>query len=107
LCFLVFALVRPRFRVHAKTDSLNSYERAKLLLSQFGDSPVDYFKINEDNFFFFSDADEAFISYRIANGYAIVLEEPVCAEEDKLPVLREFDSHCKKNGLENRILPGR
>jgi len=68
-------------------------------LTRFGDSPVDYFKINDDKLLFFSDSYEAFISYRIANGFAIVLEEPVCADEDKVPVLREFDAHCKKMGL--------
>jgi len=98
-CYLVFTLVRPRLRSHKKDASLNSYEQAKILLTRFGDSPVDYFKINDDKLLFFSDSYEAFISYRIANGFAIVLEEPVCSDEDKVPVLREFDAHCKKMGL--------
>jgi phosphatidylglycerol lysyltransferase len=28
-----------------------------------------------------------------------VLEEPVCAEENKVMILREFDTHCRKMGL--------
>jgi phosphatidylglycerol lysyltransferase len=98
-CYLVFTLVRPYLPFSKKTEALNSYERAKLLLSQFGDSPVDFFKVNSDKLLYFSDSYEAFIAYRIANGFAIVLEEPVCSDEDKVPVLREFDMHCKKMGL--------
>ena len=49
--------------------------------------------------FFFSDKHDAFVSYRIANGFAIVLEEPVCAEENKMEVLAEFYEQCKKMGL--------
>jgi phosphatidylglycerol lysyltransferase len=98
-CYLVFTLVRPYLSFSKKAQALNSYDRARLLLAQFGDSPVDFFKINSDKLFYFSDSYEAFISYRIANSFAIVLEEPVCSDEDKVPVLREFDAHCKKMGL--------
>ena len=98
-CYLLFTLVRPYLSFVKKSSPLNSYEKAKLLLAQFGDSPVDFFKINNDKLLYFSDSYEAFISYRIANSFAIVLEEPVCSDEDKVPVLREFDEHCKKMGL--------
>lgn len=98
-CYLVFTLVRPYLSFSKKTASLNSYDRARLLLSQFGNSPVDFFKVNSDKLLYFSDSYEAFIAYRIANSFAVVLEEPVCSDEDKVPVLREFDAHCKKMGL--------
>ncbi|MGC4034705.1 MAG: phosphatidylglycerol lysyltransferase domain-containing protein [Chitinophagaceae bacterium] len=98
-CYLVFTLVRPYLLHNKKTHSLNSYDRAIELLNQFGDSPVDFFKVNNDKLLYFSDSYEAFIAYRIANGFAIVLEEPVCSDEDKVAVLREFDEHCKKMGL--------
>lgn len=98
-CYLVFALIRPYLFLSKKPSPFNSYDRAKLLLSQFGDSPVDFFKINNDKLLYFSDSYEAFIAYRIAGSFAIVLEEPVCIDEDKVPVLREFDAHCKQMGL--------
>ena len=97
--YLVFALVRPRVRLYRKAAPVNSTEKAKELLELYGDSPVDFFKLNDDKLLYLSDSFEAFVAYRIANGFAIVLEEPVCAEEDKVPVLREFDAHCKKMGL--------
>ncbi|MCW3119580.1 MAG: transporter permease [Chitinophagaceae bacterium] len=97
--YLVFTLVRPYLQAGKKTSSVSTQEKARLLLNEYGSSPVDYFKTNDDKLLYFSDSYEAFIAYRIANAFAIVLEEPVCADEDKVPVLREFDEHCKKMGL--------
>jgi len=95
--FLLYTLIKPH--IWKQVSNENSKDRARFLLSQFGNSPVDYFKTYKDKLFFFSDIHEAFIAYRIANSFAIVLEEPVCAEENKIDVLREFDRHCRKMGL--------
>ncbi|MEP7230832.1 MAG: phosphatidylglycerol lysyltransferase domain-containing protein [Ginsengibacter sp.] len=95
--FLLFTLIKPFLKVEPGNES--SRERAKFLLSQYGNSSVDYFKLYRDKLFFFSDFHDAFVSYRIANGFAIVLEEPVCAEEHKMEVLAEFYKQCSKMGL--------
>jgi phosphatidylglycerol lysyltransferase len=95
--FLIFALIKPYFKVQPEAGSAR--ERASFLLTEFGKSALDYFKISKDKLLFFSDISEGFISYRIANGFAIVLEDPVCAEEDKPEILREFYKHCRKMGL--------
>jgi phosphatidylglycerol lysyltransferase len=94
---LAFVLVKPI--LNRKRFLKDPCERARALLEQYGNSPVDYFKIDSDKLLFFSDRADGFASYRISNGFAIVLEEPVCAEENKIMVLREFDSHCRKMGL--------
>jgi phosphatidylglycerol lysyltransferase len=95
--FLLFTLIKPHL---AKQTINESYkEKARFLLSQFGNSCTDYFKLYKDKLYFFSDIHEAFIAYRISRGFAIVLEEPVCAEENKIEVLKEFDRHCRKMGL--------
>ena len=95
--FLLFTLIKPFLKVESSNESAR--ERAKFLLSQYGNSSVDYFKIYRDKLFFFSDIHDAFVSYRIANGFAIVLEEPVCAEDNKMEVLEEFYKQCNKMGL--------
>ncbi|ANE49198.1 phosphatidylglycerol lysyltransferase domain-containing protein [Flavisolibacter tropicus] len=74
-------------------------QKATFLLNQFGHSPIDYFKLYKDKLYFFSDLHDAFLAYRIARGFAIVLEEPVCSDENKVDVLHEFDLHCRKMGL--------
>lgn len=70
-----------------------------MLLARHGNSSIDYFKIAADKLFFFSTLHDAFVSYRIANGFAIVLETPVCKEEDTMDVLAEFYKHCSHIGL--------
>jgi phosphatidylglycerol lysyltransferase len=95
--FLVFTMVKPYF--HSKSRVPTSVEKAHELVERFGDSPVDHFKTYRDKLFYFSDKFEAFIAYRIANGFAIVLEEPVCAEDFKIPALQEFEKHCHKMSL--------
>jgi phosphatidylglycerol lysyltransferase len=100
-CSLLFVMVRPYLHLPKKNTELSSVEKAKYLLEQFGKSPVDHFKVDSDKLFFFSDQYNGFLAYRIANGFAVALEEPVCANEDKVLVLREFDQHCKKMGLKS------
>lgn len=95
--FLLFTLIKPH--VKSVSDNENYRERARFLLNQFGSSATDYFKLYKDKLYFFSDLHEAFIAYRISGGFAIVLEEPVCAGENKTEVLEEFDRHCRKMGL--------
>ncbi|TMI71195.1 MAG: lysylphosphatidylglycerol synthetase family protein [Bacteroidetes bacterium] len=95
--FLVFTLLKPYF--HRKPSATSSIEKAHELVERFGNSPVDHFKTYRDKLFYFSDKFEAFVAYRIANGFAIVLEEPVCEDDAKIAVLQEFDRHCHKMGL--------
>jgi phosphatidylglycerol lysyltransferase len=95
--FLLFTVIKPFLSVEQPSES--SRGEAKFLLNQFGNSAVDYFKIAPDKLLFFSKLHDAFVSYKIANGFAIVLEEPVCAEENKEEVIAEFYQLCKKMGL--------
>ena len=95
--FLFFSLIAPRFKRHTINESAK--EKARFLLEEFGNSAVDYFKVYKDKLIFLSAIHDAFIAYRIAGGFAIVLEEPVCEEEFKIAVLQEFDKHCRQMGL--------
>ena len=97
-CFLLYTLIRPAL-TRRQAGSASYQEKARLLLSRFGDSTTDYFKLHKDKLYYFSDRHEAFVAYRIARSFAIVLEEPVCAEENKAAVLAEFDRYCRRAGL--------
>ncbi len=96
--FFFYTFIRPYIN-HADSNKDTNLEEAEALLTQYGSSSVDYYKLYDDKLIFISDEYEGFISYRIANGFAVVLEEPVCAEDDKVNVLQEFDKQCKKMGL--------
>jgi phosphatidylglycerol lysyltransferase len=94
--FLFYTIIRPYFNIQQSNTAL---ERARFYLSQYGDSSMDYFKVGEDKLLYVSETCEGFIAYRVANGFAVVLEEPVCGETDKLALLQEFEIQCKKMGL--------
>lgn len=95
--FFIFMLIRPN--LGKQKMEKNYKERAAFLLSEFGNSAVDYFKLYKDKLYFFSEMHDAFVAYRISGGFAIVLEEPVCAAENKVEVIKEFDMQCRKMGL--------
>ena len=94
--FLFYTIIRPYLHIQQSNTAL---EKARFYLSQYGDSAMDYFKVGEDKLLYVSDVHQGFIAYRVANGFAIVLEEPVCSEEDKLSLLQEFEMQCRKMGL--------
>ncbi|HEX5024544.1 MAG TPA: phosphatidylglycerol lysyltransferase domain-containing protein, partial [Agriterribacter sp.] len=95
--FLLFTLIRPRR--HTQLNAENARTKATFLISQFGNSAADYFKQYKDKHYFFSAIHEAFIAYRVSRGFAIALEGPVCAEENKIEVLKEFDLYCRNLGI--------
>lgn len=95
---LIFSLFNVR-QLTKSDDRSGDFQDAQNLMETYGTSALDFFKIAKDKQFYFSDEVEGFISYRIANHFAIVLEEPVCDEEHKEKLLEEFEDFCKKNGL--------
>jgi phosphatidylglycerol lysyltransferase len=76
-------------------------QRADNLVKLYGKSPVDYFKVAHDKFFFFSSEPAGMISYKIANSYAIVLHEPICETDDsgKRKIISSFETFCQQNSV--------
>jgi phosphatidylglycerol lysyltransferase len=95
--FLFYTIIRPYLHVGKQSNA--ALEKAHFYLSQYGSSAMDYFKVGEDKLLFVSDKYQGFIAYRVASSFAIVLEEPVCAEDAKLSLLQEFEEQCRKMGL--------
>ncbi|MGN6616402.1 MAG: phosphatidylglycerol lysyltransferase domain-containing protein [Ilyomonas sp.] len=95
--FLLYTIIRPA--INHTTNEEENIETAHYLLKQYGDSPLDYFKVSADKLLFVSEVYEGFISYRVAQGFAVVLEEPVCAEGNKIALIKEFEQMCRKEGL--------
>ena len=95
--FFIFALLIP-FKFDFENEE-NEENSAQELLNKYGNSALDFFKISKDKSLYFSENREGFVSFKIANNFAVVLEEPVCDEEDKLYILKEFEAFCKNKGL--------
>ncbi len=98
LGFLLYTFISPYF-FEAEAGNEDK-DTALRLVKQYGRSALDYFKTYSDKLLFFSETREAFIAYQTAGNYAVVLEDPVCADESKMAaVIREFDLFCSANGL--------
>ncbi|WP_394707751.1 phosphatidylglycerol lysyltransferase domain-containing protein [uncultured Flavobacterium sp.] len=97
-CFLIYTLVKPSILKNTPTDE--EKEIVTELVQKYGNSSLGYFKTYFDKLFFISKSKNAFISYRLAGNFAVVLENPVGSsdEEIKLCIL-EFDKYCYNFGL--------
>lgn len=96
---LIYSVLRPKIHSNNRDDAKARLDTANEILNEHGNSAIDYFKIAEDKQLFFSEITDAFVSYRVANDFAVVLEEPVSAAEDKIEVIAEFEQFCKAQGL--------
>lgn len=96
--FLIFALIRPyTIKKEAVEDD---FLLANGLLTQYGTSALDYFKTYDDKNIFIAKSKKSFLAYRVADSFAVVLENPVAASEDEFKqCIVEFDQYCHENGL--------
>lgn len=100
LSFAFYAVVRPY--VVKKFVTAEDIEKAKLLLQQYGKSAVDYFKVYSDKMIFIASDLNAFISYKIAGDYAVVLENPVAENSTQMKqCIARFDRFCLKSGIKS------
>ncbi len=100
LAFLFYTLVRPY--ILKNTPSKEELERPNHLLNAYGNSALDYFKTYQDKMIFEPEGLDAFISYRIAGNFAVVLENPVAGGADCMrECIRLFDRFCYENGLKS------
>ena len=96
----IFSLFNVR-KLVLEEEETGDFVKSKGLVEKHGISSMDYFKISKEKHFYFSDDVEGFVSYAVANDFAFVLEEPVCAEENRLEILSEFEDFCKINSLKS------
>ncbi len=100
LAFLFYTLIRPY--ILKNTPTKEELERPNRLIKEYGNSSLDYFKTYQDKMIFEPEGVEAFISYRIAGNFAVVLENPVaCDAECMRECIRLFDRFCYENGLKS------
>ncbi len=99
--FLLIGVVFISRKYHSCYREIKELELAKEYLDQFGTSSLDYFKISSDKDLYFSTMSPGFISYRVANNFAVVLDEPVCAIDNKEELILEFEQYCLKQGLKS------
>lgn len=72
-------------------------EQALKIISKYGKNSQDYFKTTDDKQLFFQN--EAFLAYKVSDGIAIVLGDPVAIDEsEKNECVQKFEQKCILNG---------
>lgn len=90
------ALFRPViYRLHTRPHEI---ARAKDIVGQYGRTGLDFFKTWPDKSLFFSPSGEAFLSYGVAGGCAVVLGDPVGPETEMPGLIAGFLETCRENG---------
>src|SRR6185437_2723843 len=91
IIFIAYGLMKPYFEEPYNTEE--DVKTANDIVSNYGKSPLDFFKTYPDKFFFFSDSRDAFISFKLTKHFAIVLENPVCKDEKAfIEIIKSFDN---------------
>jgi len=99
LVYFVFLMFRPLIRRPA-TTSQEEMQGAKSLVEKYGKGNLDYFKTYYDKKYWFSENEEGFVAFKTSGNYAIVLENPVCANDQALAsIFTTFETYCHQNGL--------
>lgn len=82
------------------TPTESDFADARRLVEQYGRSSLDYFKTYFDKNLFFTADRRAFLAYKIARNYAVVLEDAVAPNSMTARLAgREFNVFCRQNGL--------
>lgn len=96
--FIFFSLLKPYFS--KPFNSKEDINLAKDILNRYGRSPLDFFKTYPDKFVFLSDDRDGFISFKMTRYFAVVLENPVCRDDETLiKMVKRFDKFCNENGF--------
>lgn len=98
--FLVYTLITPYIYKNPTTNE--EKQLAEELVKKYGNSALDYFKTYFDKQLFISKSKMAFIAYKLAGNYAVVLENPVAENEEEMKnCIIEFDRFCYESGLKS------
>lgn len=98
ITFLVYTLIRPYVLSSEPTKA--ETERATMLVKQYGNSSLDFFKTYSDKFLFTPPEINAFISFKVTTTFAVALENPVAENDEEMKrCIKAFGRFCYQNGL--------
>ncbi len=94
--FAVYSIFKPL----CKLEILDSEKKfAHMAVELYGNSSLDFFKTWSDKNYFFGKNDIGFVSFKISQGIAMALGEPVVAKNNLTLIIKEFDDYCNEHGL--------
>ena len=71
--------------------------RARALIRRHGGGTLGFMGTWPDNVYWFSEDRDAVVAYRVINGVAITMSDPICPPDDAGRVIREFAAFCDAN----------
>jgi len=71
--------------------------RASGILSQYGRSALDFFKLWPDKSYYFNDEGNCFVAYRVGNNCAMTLSDPIGPDGKVEEMVRDFVAFCSAN----------
>jgi len=95
LVYVLYSLFRPVF-YRLRTLPLER-DRAAAVLEAHGRSSLDPFKLLSDKTYYFSPSNGAFLAYRMAGNFAVVLADPVGPDDEIAGIIRSFKESCEEN----------
>jgi phosphatidylglycerol lysyltransferase len=99
---LILSTLILAFKPHRYRHQIKEYdiEKGKELVKLYGKSSLDYFKTYFDKALYFGKNGKSFVSFKIENDFAVVLEAPVCENINDIPsLIAEFDEYAASQGL--------
>lgn len=72
-------------------------ERLRTLLRRHGGGTLGFMTTWPGNTPWFSDDGDAAVAYRVINGIAVTMSDPICAPDRAEQTIREFAAHCDAN----------
>ncbi len=98
IIFAIYTIVKPYFTSPAVAPEDTA--KATELVKKYGNSPLDFYKTYNDKLYYFGQVVEGFIAFRTTGIFAVVLEKPVCADNDEaIIIITEFEKYCNGMGL--------
>jgi phosphatidylglycerol lysyltransferase len=91
--FLLFRPIIYRYRTLPQERA-----RAREIITGYGRSSLDYFKLWPDKSYFFGPSSDCVVAYSVGANFAIALADPVGPEEGIEETVREFRRYCEDNG---------
>ena len=100
MSFLFYTILRPY--IYKEYSDPEGFAKAKELVAKYGNSAIDYFKTYSDKLIFAPENLDAFIAYRVAGNYAVILENPVAENPETMKqCIILFEEYCYELGLKS------
>lgn len=96
IIYALWSLFRP-IVYHFRTQPSDRASAIRIA-SRNGRSALDYFKLWPDKSYFFPQSSEGFVAYRVSNGFAIALGDPLASTEQIEQTILDFKHYCEEQG---------